>query len=223
MTPTDPELLPVSSHGRSLRIGVAAVGLLLILAIVKPWPNAAAGPRSGSGASGSPLPATTQLVAGAAAASSAEPFPTTGPTPLCENPDAWRVVAEDVEFGQHVRTWVIATVAYSSTQPELASVPVTAVVSSGVESLGFCAPAAAASLATAGWSGTIWRVGASAPDPSQWQLVGRMTAPAGSLGGFSQPIDPTAVFWAPGRYVLEAKFGGSGPPAWLGVLIQSSF
>jgi hypothetical protein len=224
--PSDPELVRVGSHGRLLRVGVTAVALLLTMAILKPWPNPAPGPRPGAASSGSAVP--SQLVARATATPRSPASPTHASTTLCENPDAWRVVAEDIEFGQHVRTWVIASVAYSSSPPVLSAVPVTALVSSGVESLGFCAPAAGTGTAGAGatgsgWSGTVWRVGADASDSSQWELVGRLDASPGSLGGFSEPVDPTSVFWQPGRYVMEAQFGGVGTPAWLGVLIQSSF
>ena len=125
----DVELVRLSRTDGRLRLGVAAVVLLLIAAVAKPWPDRGS---TGAAGTGQPLESSVGLPA-AAPGSPSSPAAAAG---LCASPDGWRVVADDVELGRSVRTWMVADVEYSTiTPPALSTIPVTTLVSSQVERL----------------------------------------------------------------------------------------
>jgi hypothetical protein len=144
-----------------------------------------------------------------------------GTAPLCDSPDGWRIVADDVELGRSVRTWIVAAVEYSTTPPVRSTVPVTAFVSSGVSRLGFCRPPDSAGPGKTVWSATLWRQSGGAADSTAWQAAAQLTPLPGASGALAAPVGGAIAIWPPGRYVLEARFQGSTREAWLGLLIRS--
>jgi hypothetical protein len=210
--PTDIELVRLGRSSRQVALGVTAVAALLAVAVVKPWPGPA--PAANSDTPEQFVAAVTANVP-SAAASSADPAGS-----ICTSPDGWRIVADDVELGRPVRTWLVASVEYSAVPPVRSTVPVTSLVSSGVSSLSFCLAPEVSQAGKTGWSGTLWRQSGDAADPAAWQPAARLTPFPGSIGALAAPLDGSATTWPPGRYVLEARFAGSPREAWLGLLIR---
>ncbi len=213
MRPNDIDLVRVGHDGRRTAVGVAVAAVLLVVAILKPWAGAApvASPSS------SPL----QFVAAVTAA--AQSPSTSGgdvAAPLCESPDGWRIVADDVELGRSVRTWIVAAVEYATIPPARSTVPVTALVSTGVSSLGFCLPLDVAGAGKTAWSATLWRQAGDAADSTAWQAAAQLTPLPGAIGALATPVGGAIATWPPGRYVLETHFQGSTREAWLGLLIR---
>jgi hypothetical protein len=218
--PKREELGRVARTGWRLPTAMVAVALLLAVSVVKPW----SGPRSVG-----PVRTASQrdVVAGVSAGA-----PTIAPSAsavaedpagtLCQSPDGWRVVADDVELGRSVRTWLVATVEYADRPPPASTIPVTSLISGPVTRLGFCAPAGNAALGTAPWTGWLWRQNGPTFDPASSQLVARLTPMPGSLGALADPVQGSVFAWPPGRYVLEASFQGLPTQAWLGLSIESA-
>lgn len=214
MRQRDVELVRLSRTDGRIRLGVAAVVLLLIAAVVKPWPNRGS---AGAAGTGQPFESSTGVTA-AAPGSPSSPAAAPG---LCVSPDGWRVVADDVELGRSVRTWMVADVEYSTiTPPALSTIPVTTLVSSQVERLGFCLPVGGGTPGANGWSGTLWRTAGTGADPTQEQKAATLDPVPGSLGALAHPVGEAAITWAPGLYFLQADFAGSNREAWLGLLIR---
>jgi hypothetical protein len=193
-------------------LGFAAAAVLLLAAIFKPW-SAFEGARAALPAPG----ATSAVLAASAAGSSATP---SAAPMLCDSPDGWRVVTDDVEFGRPVRTWFVADAVFSAVTPAQSIVPVATVLSSRVESLGFCLPTTLADVAARGWSGTLWRVGANPAAPGTWEQVGVVAPLPGSLGAEAAAPGRSVSSWPAGSYVLEARFGDLASRAWLGFVIE---
>jgi len=218
--PTDEQVIRTGHVGRQVRLGIAVAALLVAAATAKPWALAPADVT--------PTP-TPEIVA--AAPSIPTPTLTTAPTPrpsfsdwdstVCVSPDGWRVVADDVELGRSVRSWVVARAAYSFVPPISTTIPRTLLVSHGVSLLGFCVPAVLAAPSKADWSATLWRQGGDAANPNGWRQVASVQPPPGALGAPAAPFDRNAAGWPPGKYVLEARFQGSLTEAWLGLVIQA--
>ncbi len=214
MSPSDLELVRLGRIDRRIRLGIAALALLLLVAVLKPWPG-----RGTTGPTESASP--PGLVAGASAnVASPTPPPANSAGALCLSPDGWRIVADDVELGRSVRTWLVADVEYSVVPPPRSTIPVTTLVSSAIEHIGFCRPSGSGQLGDGGWSGTLWRQGADPANPTQWQLAARVDPAPGSIGALAYPVNESAAAWPPGLYFLEADFAGSDREAWLGLLIQ---
>ena len=214
MSPSEVELVRLGRIDRQIRLGIAAVALLLLAAVVKPWPgHGAAGPTDSA--------RPREFVAGVSAN---VPSPSASPTniasALCASRDRWLIVADDVEQGRPVRTWLVAGVEYSVVPPVHSTIPVTTLVSSEVVRLGFCLPVSAGEPRNGGWSGTLWRQGADAANPTQWQAAARLDPAPGSLDALAYPVNKSAIAWPPGLYFLEARFVGLDREAWLGLLIQ---
>lgn len=216
MDPTEVELRSLGRNGRQLPAVILAVVLLLIVAVVKPWSIGASAVPTASSSS-------HQAVAGASATSqSATATALDAAGNLCTSPDGWQIVANDVELGRSVRTWLVATAMYSAYPPLRSAIPVTSIVSSGVSSLGFCAPAALPGSAGTSWSGLLWRQGGDGTNSNAWHLAARLAPTPGSLGALADPLIQSVGGWPPGHYVLEASFEPFAPEAWLGLIIQSA-
>ena len=216
MSPNEVELVRLGRVGRQMRLGVAVAVLLVLVAVAKPWVGTGAGPPE---ASGSPRTAVAGVSAGPPTASAAGVETASA---LCESPDGWRIVADDVAFGRAIRSWLVATVEYSDVPPVRSTIPLTVVVSNAVDRLGFCLPASMADPTAVGWSATLWQFDAGAADPTLWRPAARLVPPPGSLGAIADPLDSSASGWPPGRYVLETRFAGSVNEAWLGFVIRPS-
>lgn len=214
MRPRDVELVRLSRTDGRIRIGVAVVALLLLAAVVKPWSGP--GPAGTTGSA----PVIQSLASDRAADASSSASPPAVASGLCVSPDGWRVVADDVELGRSVRTWLVADVEYSTTPPARSTIPVTTLVSSQVERLGFCLPAGGGAPGTNGWSGTLWRAADASLTPAQGQEAATLDPAPGSLGAMAYPVGEAALTWAPGLYFLQADFAGSNREAWLGLLIE---
>jgi hypothetical protein len=218
--PTDEQVIRTGHVGRRVRFGIAVASVLVVAATAKPWALVPADVT--------PTP-PAEIVA--AVTSVPKPTLTTAPTPrpsfinwdstVCVSPDGWRVVADDVELGRSVRSWVVATAAYSFVPPISTTIPRTLLVSHGVSLLGFCVPAVLAGSSKADWSATLWRQGVDAANPNGWRQVASVKPPPGALGAPAAPFDRNAVDWPPGKYFLEARFQGLLTEAWLGLVIQA--
>jgi uncharacterized protein YbdZ (MbtH family) len=216
--PTDEQVIRTGHVGRRVRLGIAAAAVLVVAATAKPWALLPVDPT--------PTP-PAELVA--VATSTPTPTPTPAPTPrpsysdwdntVCVSPDGWRVVADNVQLGRSVRSWVVAAAAYSFVPPISTTIPRTLLVSHGVSLLGFCVPAGTTALSKDDWSATLWRQGGDVANPTGWRAVGSVTPPPGSLGAPAAPFDRSAAGWPPGKYFLEARFQGSLTEAWLGLVI----
>ena len=215
-----PDPVPVVRVGRAdshVGAGIAAVLVLLVLAVMKPW---ALGDGTGS-VHRAPAPSAGRPVSFAAAAAGATGRATAPATSggngapgangadACWPSSSWRIVADERFLGRTVRAWVTADPAAART-PLDPAIGVTRVVSGGVLRLGFCAPVAADVVPGRTWRATVWRVDA-APDaahPRSFTSVLRMAAPAGTDGTIAPPPPAgasrrAAALWPPGRYVLE--------------------
>ncbi|MFI5258522.1 MAG: hypothetical protein ACHQ01_02755 [Candidatus Limnocylindrales bacterium] len=213
MSPNEIDIVRIGRVGRQMRIGITAAVLLVLVAVAKPWVGPGSAPASGPMSSG-------DAMAAASAAPSATAAGAETTAALCESPDGWRIVADDVEFGRAIRSWLVADVEYSDVTPVSSTIPVTVVVSGAVEGLGFCLPASMADPTAVDWSATLWRFDNDPADPTKWLPAARLNPLPGSLGAMAAPLDPSASGWPPGRYVLETRFAGSIDEAWLGLLIR---
>ncbi len=128
-------------------------------------------------------------------------------------------MADDVEFGRPIRSWLVASVEYSAVPPMSSTIPETVVVSKAVDRLGFCLPASLAGPAV-GWSATLWQVEPGSADPVLWRLAARLMPPPGALGALANPVNSSTRGWSSGLYVLETRFAGTADEAWLGLAIQ---
>jgi hypothetical protein len=212
--PNDIEMARVGHSGRRTAVGVTAAALLLIIAILKPWGGAAP-------VASLPAPPLQFVAAVTGAAPSVSSSGAEVAAPLCDSPDGWRIVADDVELGKSVRTWIVAAVEYSTIPPVRSTVPVTALVSNGVSSLGFCLPPEIARAGKTVWSATLWRQSGDASDSTAWQAAAQLTPVPGAIGALAAPVGGAIATWPAGRYVLEARFQGSTREAWLGLLIRA--
>lgn len=214
VSPNEVELVRLGRVGRQFRLGVAAAALLVLVAVAKPWLLAGGAPAA---APGPPREVVPGLSVSAAAGSS----PAAPAAVLCQGQDGWLVVADDVEFGQPIRSWVAASVEYSAGQPLGSTIPTTVVISKALDRLGFCLPASMAEPVVVAWSGTLWRLDETT-DPAGWQRAAQVAPAPGSLGAIAKPVDSRVTSWPPGEYVLEARFAGSADEAWLGLVIRPS-
>ncbi|HEX7613108.1 MAG TPA: hypothetical protein VF371_10075 [Candidatus Limnocylindrales bacterium] len=212
MGPTDVELVRLGHSSRPIAIGLTAVALLLAVAVVKPW-SVASSPALIESASPQPVAAAISAYARSPVPSLPDPSGS-----LCAGPDGWRIVADEVQVGRTVRTWLGATAQYSVVPPVRSTVPVASLISSGVTNLVFCLPTGGLGSGETTWSGTLWRQGG---DAASWQETARLTPVPGSLVALADPFDGSAGTWSPGRYILEARFDGSVREAWLGLLIRA--
>ncbi|MFI5259371.1 MAG: hypothetical protein ACHQ01_07170 [Candidatus Limnocylindrales bacterium] len=217
MDPIDEELISLGRSARPLPIGIAAVAVLLVIAVAKPWAGDATRDSEPT-APQAPMVATPTAAAGAPT-SSPGPTPSDWDNTLCASPDGWLVVARHSELGRSVRTWLVASVVYSMVSPIRTSIPMNSLVSHAVEKLGFCAPAGASDHGRNTWNGTLWRQGGDPGEPTGWRQAARLTPSPGSLGAWADPLDRSVVGWPPGIYVMEARFSGSRQDAWLGLAI----
>jgi hypothetical protein len=211
MDPQDVELMRIGGSRRRIAVGVAGLAILLIVATLKPW----AGP--------SPRQAEPSREAVAAVTSrpgeSQSPAPSPPVAGMCESPDSWTVVADDVELGRNVRTWVVAPVQLSMVETMPPAISQTVLVApGGLRALGFCAPVGTGS-AESRWTGTLWRLFTSASGPDL-EFVAALTTSDDSLGALTTPMDASTL--AMGSYVIEGHNQGSGMEAWFGVMISPS-
>lgn len=216
MDPTDEEFVRLGHAGRQLPIAIAAVVLLLMLAIAKPWAS-----QGSAHPTVTTPPQEVVAVASDNVRSPAASVADRGPT-ACARAEVWQVVAGDVALQKPGRMWPVAAVEYSAVPPLPSTIPVVSLVSSALIDLGFCVPVGLSGPGDIGWSGTLWRQSDDATDPTAWRAVGRLDPLPGSFGALADPIDESEVVWPPGRYVLEARFGASIREAWLELVIQDA-
>ncbi len=220
MDPIDVELISLGRTARTLPIGIAAAAVLLLVATVKPWAG------DSTRESEVPAPPVPVIAAPPAAPPGRTQSPTLTPSDwdktVCLSRDGWLVVADDVQPGRSVRTWLVASVVYAMVPPIRTSIPVTSLVSHSVDKLGFCVPAGVLDHGRNAWNGTLWRQGGDPADPTGWRQVARLTPSPGSFGAMADPLDRSVVVWPPGIYVMEARISGSLQDAWLGLVIKNS-
>jgi len=230
----DVELVPLSRSRWPMRVGIAAAALFLLAAVAKPWAGQGGVPTASPSSPGLSAARSGQASPGSspvAVARGSPPGATASPSPatqkssslsvLCLNSDDWRIVVDDVELGQTVRTWLVADAEYSAGPPTGSTIPVD-VVSTGLEHLGLCPPPEAGGSRDGTWVATVWRQGAGPIQPLAWQLTARLDPRPGSAGALAEPVGKSAIAWLPGLYFIEVDFSDSTRKAWLGLVIDSA-
>ena len=207
----DIELVRIGGSHRRIAFGLVALAVLMVAAIAKPWAGSAT-PRQQA------EPSAHQEIAALTSRPAVEE-PTASPQPpsMCQNTDAWLVVADDIELGRTVRSWIVATVRLSTGETMPPTVPLTVLVApSGLRALGFCAPTATGSSLSR-WTGTLWRMVTTGDGPSP-EFVTALSTSTDSLGALTDPVvsPPLQV----GTYVIEGHNQGTGLEAWFGIEIS---
>jgi hypothetical protein len=220
MSPKEPELTHIGRIGRGLPVTFVLVLVLVAAAVAKPWQGFV-----GPAASASPSP-TVNVESETASPADSGPViaeaPTAGQADApCLTNDAWLVVADDVEAGRTVRSWLAAAVTYSAVQPTQSSVPVTTVVSGEVLRLGLCLPLGPSDPGGWSWSGEVWRQG-NASEAADWVLAAVLRPGSGPESALAVPVLGQGDSWLPGLYLLMANLPDQ-TPAWLEVRITPSF
>lgn len=215
--PTEAQHVVPRGNNRGLLLGAAVIGLLLVLAVLKPW-----GVPGGAAVPGSPS-------AGPAAAASPGPTATPSATPpgygapggQCFADSDWRIFTIETHRGQPQRTW-LSLEPGPATGPGDPAVPFVAVVTDRLLALGFCVgsgPKGPLPLTEVrAWASTpagrdvpvaLAPLVASMPhDPD----LGAIYRPPPASTGAARTV------WAPGRYVFAVRQGPlAGDEWWFGV------
>jgi hypothetical protein len=215
---------------------VVALGLLIGLAILKPWsavaPGNLAGDRSSLG---------DRLTVGASPGTGS-PAPTASPdaeralvSAFCLEPSGWRLFANERWAGRQIRGWKSIEPAVAADGPGDPRIPLVPQASRAVLTLGYCAPIDGPDRPPGPTVTTIYR---QVTDPSVrpgaigWEtVVAPRLAPAGEvspLGGVWGPPVPgeapgLAVGWQSGIYVFGIVGHGAGDETferWFGVVVD---
>jgi hypothetical protein len=219
MDPLDGELVRVGRVGRRFPAALILVGVLVAIAVLKPWPGANPPPRP------HPTPSATATQSQAPSTRpSLDPAHEALVRLTCARDGGWRIVAADTTPNRVVHSVQVPAVEYSTVPPPRASIPVvslpvTPLPDGGVAALGLCVPAKPG-MADSAWSATLWQLGAQPAGSRVWELVGRLQPPPNSLGAIAEPLGSARRSWQPGLYLLETRFEGTITEAWLGIQIQ---
>lgn len=215
MPESDIEVTRLGPIGGRLGLAIAAAALLVAAAVIKPWP--VPGPTASPPATGVRSPAAAAVPSAPTASDDGQAGV------LCQGTDGWLIVADDVEFGRVVRTWMISDVEYSPGPPSDSEIPVVVLVSESVERIGLCLPAGLNTAHPGGWQGALWRETLTPGVAAGWQLAAIWMPAAGAGGALaSAGAAKPPAYWPPGLYALEADVAGSSSAAWLGLLIEAS-
>jgi hypothetical protein len=220
MDPVDGELVRIGRVGRRLPAGMILVGVLVVIAILKPWPGSNPPPRP------HPTPSATATQTQAPSARpSLDPNHEALVMLTCARDGGWRVVAADTSPNRIVHSVPVPAVEYSTVPPLRASIPITSLPvtplpDGGLATLALCVPATLPGTTGSTWSATLWQLGGEPAGSRVWQLVARLDPPPHSLGAIAQPLGSAGRSWQPGLYLLETRFEGTIKEAWLGIEIQ---
>ncbi len=224
------------SEGPLLRL-VALVAVLLLVAIVKPWPGGSAGATA---AAPSASPASSEEETPARPAGALAPDPSAEPTlppdaVPCVAPDGWRLVTLGTWFGRPVRTWLAVDVITSAVGPTDPRIGFVRAGQAPLQGLGTCRPVQtvgtvegrtdrAPSLLVRAWRLTagsgepvalgLAPTGPRAPSSSAAQLYG--------LDGSPGWGSPTPAPWEPGRYVVQVEAADLRTTAWIGLTLLAA-
>jgi hypothetical protein len=190
---------------------VAALVLLLVVAIAKPWAPA---PPESSAIPPHPTPAGVARAA-------ATPAATRAPTPdtaaeYCLSQTSWMVTGIMVWGSRTVRTWE-AIRAVKAAGPLDSAIEFGLIVSPSVWAVGYCAPVSAASpkgqAVVSAW--LIAPDGAANPIALRpW----RPEVPPSSLGElYVEAADQNGSGWSDGRFVFAIDDTAGGSADWFGV------
>jgi hypothetical protein len=219
---------------------LVAIGLLIAVAILKPWP---ADTPAGSSAPPSGAPR--------AAADAGSPTPVAPAdrdrglvAPFCFEPTGWRLFANERFAGRLVRSWKSIMPVTVADGPDDTRIPFLLEASRSVLTLGYCAPIDGPEGPPGPTTTTIYReVGdrLAGTGGVQWETVSApriapqerssrfggvwgppRSAPAGGPAGVSpNPLDRG---WPSGTYVFAIEGAGGGGDAfqrWFGVVVEN--
>ncbi|HEX5013375.1 MAG TPA: hypothetical protein VFV72_04375 [Candidatus Limnocylindrales bacterium] len=224
MEPRDtliPERIVGARDGRrSAATTMALIGVLLIVAVVKPWGDDGAGPGSIGRATPSPRPAD------GAPRTPAPPDAADRLAEVCLNPSGWRIIATERWDDDAIRSWraVEASTASNPLDPDISF---TRVAAEAVPVVGYCAPisgpdrppedARGSVFSVADGTSSRLRVTRLAPiddvaGGAAWLGFGR-----GASGGAASPT------WPLGRYAIRVGTSDGRYERWLGIEILRPF
>jgi hypothetical protein len=228
--------VPVRGPGRLLEAAAVVVAGFLVLAIVKPWDiGAAPGPTV-------PPPTRTLPPVSVAPEATEDVTPEGLAAPICLGTEAWMVatvetwqlmISGTLET-QRVRVWRSIDPVAIASGPEDGAIPVAAIASMEVDSLGWCAPSSGPQRATGQVDVTMWRLGSTGPAvevPLRRVAPGAGDTPFAALykevtdcvvgfGCSGSAVPLLAPTWASGRYVLRYAEPATGRTWWFGADLQ---
>lgn len=229
----DPVRLPPRKDGPSASSVLAAIAIVLVVAIVKPWGAADDG--------GIPIRTARPIRTEA-------PVRTPAPTPdvarqrvaaLCLEPNGWRLYATERWSDRGVRSWKSIEPVAAADGPDDPRIPMFLEASRTVLTLGYCAPVTGPDRPPSPTTTTIYRLATPAGTPADersWDIIeparvepvagpstlgGAWAPPRTDVGGASPSVQPRG--WASGTYVFRIAGGSSGgdPYArWFGVVVE---
>jgi hypothetical protein len=220
---------------RGPSILVAIVGMLVLLALVKPWSFGAGSGRGDGGAPATPSTASASAAAGPA-----------GPSPTSDAPDANELTCFAADREQlvllerwpdtEVRSWIAITTV-GPTSPLDPAIPTTTIHSSHLIGLGICPPSVTdgpqfcGALLLSAQRITSTPTGPTAADLGVGPLITRITGnpdlallygpaafpvpapsetvpqtPAGSGAAPARTAEPATASWSSGTYVLSFAY-----------------
>lgn len=219
---------PVRGAGRRVVYAVAVVGLVVVVAIAKPWEHGqeavftstTSGPQSAAIAP-APVASSFRFTDGVLLTSGQGgivPLPGGG-TLACYDPPAWRLVADATADGIHTRS-AIAVIPVRAYGPLDPAVPVTKIVGGPVSGLGFCSPTGLPGPPN-GWTAIVWRISRGRTGTPRASRVALIEPEAGAPGGLATASSGSAAGWTSGRYVLQLQDPLNGfRDGWIGVEIS---
>lgn len=225
--------VPSRPPGRGLATAGALVGVVLVLAVLKPWawtdgPSIRAVTRTRQ-----PVPTASALPDTSAAGLAAT---------ICLGTEAWQVASLETwrmftgtgTRTQSVRVWRAISPVAAAASPTDPTIPTVVVAATEVRAIGWCAPSIGPLRGVGPAEVTIWRVAGDVADV----VTARRIAPAGGETPFAalyrEVTDCVAGFgcsgsgvsllapgWTPGRYVFRYADAGSGLALWFGADVEA--
>ena len=221
--------VPITAPGRWLGVVGGLVGIILVLAVAKPWTW---------GAATAPPPHAAVLTLSPPA-----PSPTFDGSPehlaasVCLGTDAWRVASLETwrisnpvgSRSQAVRVWRAVDPVTGPVAPDDPRIPIVGVAATQVDALGWCAPQTGAERPSGPIEVTVWRldgvsavpvpvrriapVGGDTPLAALYREVADCVSDYGCSGAGVSLLAPS---WTTARYVFQYADPGASRTWWFG-------